>query len=304
MSTIRLILHGKAAARPAIREGVQKLRDQGAKLQVRVTWEGGDTQRLAREAVADGVSTIVAGGGDGTLNEVATAMVGLGICAAELPSFGIPLEALKLVVESVPVPIDLGRDGGRSFINVATGGVGTEITVETSEDLKRFLGGAAYFVTALKRLGKLTATEVSFRGPGFDWTGPMAVLGIGNGRQAGGGNILCPEACIDDGLLDIRILPDVAAEERQAILKELVSDGLSAIERRVIFARVPWIELQSEVPIQINLDGEPVREKTFRFEAARHVLRAHLPSDCPLISKGGQADPSDELSKTTSPNEG
>ena len=322
MSTIRLILHGKAAARPAIREGVQKLRDQGAKLQVRVTWEGGDTQRLAREAVADGVSTIVAGGGDGTLNEVATAMVGLGICAAELPSFGIlplgtandfarscgipldPLEALKLVVESVPVPIDLGRDGGRSFINVATGGVGTEITVETSEDLKRFLGGAAYFVTALKRLGKLTATEVSFRGPGFDWTGPMAVLGIGNGRQAGGGNILCPEACIDDGLLEIRILPDVAAEERQAILKELVSDGLSAIERRVIFARVPWIELQSEVPIQINLDGEPVREKTFRFEAARHVLRAHLPSDCPLISKGGQADPSDELSKTTSPNEG
>jgi diacylglycerol kinase family enzyme len=113
-------------------------------------------------------------------------MVNLGKSANERPSFGIlplgtandfvrscgipldPLEALKLVVESEPMPIDLGRDGGRSFINVATGGVGTEITVETPEDLKRPLGGAAYFVTALKRLGKLATTEVSFRGPDFE----------------------------------------------------------------------------------------------------------------------------------------
>ena len=64
MSTIRLILHGKAAARPAIRAAVQKLREQGTQLEVRVTWEAGDTQRLAREAVADGVSIVVAGKAD------------------------------------------------------------------------------------------------------------------------------------------------------------------------------------------------------------------------------------------------
>lgn len=302
MSIIRLILHGKAATRPAVRAGVKKLREQGTELEVRVTWEAGDSQRLAHDAIADGVSIVVAGGGDGTVNEVASALFNSGASAADLPSFGIlplgtandfarscgiplePFEALQLVTQTDPRPIDLGRDGGRAFINVATGGVGTEITVETPEDLKKLLGGAAYFLTALKRLGKLSATEVTLRAPDFEWAGPMAVLGIGNGRQAGGGNILCPDAYIDDGLLDVRILPDVAAEDRQDLLKELVSDGLTAIERRIISVRVPWVELQSSAPIQINLDGEPLRKKSFRFEAARHVLRAHLPDNCPLIS--------------------
>jgi len=301
MSTIRLILHGKAAARPPIRAAVGTLREQGVDLEVRVTWEAGDSQRLAAEALKDGVSTVVAGGGDGTLNEVASTLAGLAADGASIPSFGVlplgtandfarschipldPLAALKLVVETEPRAIDLGRDGGRSFINVATGGVGTEITVETPEDLKKLLGGAAYFVTAIKRLATLKVAEISFQGPGFDWSGPVAVLGIGNGRQAGGGNVLCPDARIDDGLLDVRILPDLDPAGRQEMVRSLVSEGLSAIENRVITARVPWVEVAASSPFQINFDGEPVKKDRFRFESVPSAIRAHLPSDCPLL---------------------
>ena len=65
---LRLILHGKAAQQPAIRAGVESMRQSGYRVDVRVTWEAGDAERYTSEACADGVSTIVAGGGDGTLN--------------------------------------------------------------------------------------------------------------------------------------------------------------------------------------------------------------------------------------------
>lgn len=303
MNKYRLILHGKAAARPPVRAAVAALREQGVDLEVRVTWEAGDSQRLAVEAVKDGVATVIAGGGDGTLNEVASTLSGLASGGAAIPSFGIlplgtandfarschvpldPLAALQLVAETKPRAMDLGRDGDRSFINVATGGVGTEITVETPEDLKKLLGGAAYFVTAIKRLASLKAAEVTFRGPEFEWSGPVAVLGIGNGRQAGGGNVLCPHARINDGLLDVTILPDLDPAGRQDLIRDLVSEGLAAVEKRAVTARVPWVEIESASPFQVNLDGEPVKKTSFRFEAVPSALLAHLPEECPLVGK-------------------
>ncbi|MEM7145593.1 MAG: lipid kinase YegS [Verrucomicrobiota bacterium] len=298
---MRLILHGKAAQRKEVRAAVEVLRGEGVEVEVRVTWEGGDAPRLVREAVAEGVDTVVAGGGDGTLNEVASTMVE---CAAEtevLPSFGmlplgtandfarscgVPVDAegaLRVAAFEEARPIDLCRSGERSFINVATGGVGTVITVETPEELKKVLGGAAYFVTALKRLGQLEALEATFRGPDFEWSGKFVVLGVGNGRQAGGGNVLCPEAKIDDGLMDVRILPDLGKVDNQRLIRELVSDGLEAIERRVVEARVPWVEIESTDAVQINFDGEPVRRERFQFEVVSKIVRAHLPLDCQLI---------------------
>ena len=70
----RLILNGKSAGNDAVRDAVAMLRDSGVRLDVRVTWEHGDGERYVAEAIADGVDTVIAGGGDGTLSEVATAL--------------------------------------------------------------------------------------------------------------------------------------------------------------------------------------------------------------------------------------
>lgn len=299
---MRLILHGKAAQRKEVRAAIQTLRAEGVDIEVRVTWEAGDAPRLTREAVADGVDTLVAGGGDGTLNEVASALMHSAIPAADLPAFGmlplgtandfarscaIPLDpegALRVAAFGAPTPIDLCQSADRSFINVATGGVGTVITVETPEDIKRLLGGAAYFITALRRIGQLEPIEATFRAPDFEWSGPFGVLAIGNGRQAGGGNVLCPDALLNDGLIDLRILPDPGRENTGEVIREFIVDGLDAIERRVIGARVPWLEIEAPAPLQINFDGEPVRRTRFRFDASPNAIRAHLPENCPLLA--------------------
>ena len=61
----RLILNGKTSGDEAVREAVMAMREQGQALQVRVTWEAGDAERLVHEAIADRVAVIIAGGGDG-----------------------------------------------------------------------------------------------------------------------------------------------------------------------------------------------------------------------------------------------
>jgi len=288
-----LILHGKQAMNEDVRSAVHGLRDSGWMLDVRVTWEAGDARRLVNEALAAGYRHIVAGGGDGTLRDVAEAM-GLARTEASLAllplgtandfakAAGIPQEvATALALLNVPAqPIDLGQAGEQLFLNMATGGFGSQVTANTSEDLKKVLGAAAYLFTGLSRFSELQAASVTLHGPGFDWQGDLLALGIGNGRQAGGGQVLCPDALVNDGLLDIAILP--APQEVVGTLRDLLAgDGL------FVRARLPWVEIRCSQGLDINLDGEPVQADTLRFQARPAALRLHLPVGSPLLSRPG-----------------
>ena len=288
-----LILHGKQAMNEELRSAVHDLRGTGWALDVRVTWEAGDAQRLVAEALSAGYSHIVAGGGDGTLRDVAEAMglAGADASLALLPlgtandfarAAGIPLEpAAALALLNTPAQaIDLGQAGDQLFLNMGTGGFGSQVTASTSEDLKKVLGAAAYLFTGLSRFSELQAASVELQGPDFQWQGSLLALGIGNGRQAGGGQVLCPEAVVNDGLLDIAILP--APQEVVGALRDLLAgDGL------FVRARLPWVEIKSSQGLDINLDGEPLQADNLRFQASPAAIRLHLPAGSPLLSRPG-----------------
>ena len=297
-----LILHGKQAQNDEVREAVAAWRDAGWELAVRLTWEGGDAARLVGEALAAGYPTLIAGGGDGTLREVAEALALAGGQAslALLPlgtandfarAAGIPLapaEALSLL-EFEPRAIDLGEVDGQLFLNMATGGFGSKVTANTSEELKNLLGGAAYFLTGLRRFPEVRSAFGRFRGPGFSWEGEFLALGIGNGRQAGGGHVLCPQARIDDGLLDISIVP--ASQDLVGTLGTLLSGGILGLEAVSVSARLPWLEVETPEGLDINLDGEPLESNRLRFAARPGVLRLHLPDISPLLGGGAEEAP-------------
>lgn len=289
-----LILHGKQALNEAVRAAVENKRKQGWKLAVRLTWEAGDAQRLVEEALAAGYRQIIAGGGDGTLRDIAEALAKQpGKASLVLLPLGTandfsraaaislePAEALELL-EAPAHDIDLGEVGGQIFLNMATGGFGSQVTANTSEDLKKVLGGSAYLFTGLSRFSELHAAYGELQGPDFHWRGELLALGIGNGRQAGGGHVLCPEALVDDGLLDISILP--APQELVGTLKNLLSDGFG-IDNMFVRARLPWVEIKVAEGLYINLDGEPLEGESLRFAARAGALRVHLPKDSPLLS--------------------
>ncbi|ROM84598.1 lipid kinase YegS [Pseudomonas brassicacearum] len=288
-----LILHGKQALNEEVRSAVMLKREQGWDLAVRLTWEAGDARRCVEEALAAGYEQLIAGGGDGTLRDIAEAMalnpgdaslvlMPLGTANDFARAAGVPLEpeqALDLL-DVAAQPVDLGEVGGRMFLNMATGGFGSQVTANTSEDLKKVLGGAAYLFTGLSRFSELSAAYGELQGPDFHWAGDLLALGIGNGRQAGGGHVLCPEALADDGLLDVSILP--APQEVVGTLKDLLAGGLG-IDNMFVRARLPWVEIKVAQGLDMNLDGEPLQVDTLRFTVRPKALRVHLPTDSPLL---------------------
>lgn len=291
-----LILHGKQALNAEVRTAVEARRAQGWQLDVRVTWEAGDAQRLVNEALAAGYPTLIAGGGDGTLRDVAEAMalaktqaslvlLPLGTANDFARAAGVALEpqaALALLDEPAQ-PIDLGEVDGQVFLNMATGGFGSNVTANTSEELKRVLGGAAYFLTGLTRFAEVRSSFGRFAGPDFDWEGEFLALGIGNGRQAGGGHVLCPQAQVNDGLLDVCIVP--AATDVVGTLGTLLSGGINGLQSVAVSARVPWLEVEAPEGLDLNLDGEPMESRQLRFVALPAALRVHLPAQSALLQE-------------------
>lgn len=290
-----LILNGKSAGDETLREAVTLLRNEGMDIQVRVTWEKGDAARYVKEAQQLGVETVIAGGGDGTINEVATALVNcsgdnipalgilpLGTANDFATSAGIPEaldKALQLAIVGKAAPVDIARVNEETcFINMATGGFGTRITTETPEKLKAALGGVSYLIHGLLRMDKLKADRCEIRGEDFQWQGDALVIGIGNGRQAGGGQQLCPQALINDGLLQLRIF--TGEELLPALLTTLTQPEDNP---HIIDGKSAWFEISAPHEITFNLDGEPLSGERFRIEIVPNALQCRLPPDCPLL---------------------
>ena len=290
-----LILNGKGTGNDLLREAVTLLREEGVVIHVRVTWEKGDAARYIKEACDLGVETVIAGGGDGTVNEVATALIDLP--AAQRPALGIlPLgtandfatsagipealdKALQLAIAGKATAVDIARVNDETcFINMATGGFGTRITSETPEKLKAALGGVSYLLHGLARLDTLKPDQCEIRGENFHWQGNALVIGIGNGRQAGGGQQLCPEALINDGLLGVRII--TGDELLPALLTTLTKAEDSP---HLVDGESAWFEIQAPHGMTFNLDGEPLSGDHFRIALLPEAIQCRLPPDCPLL---------------------
>lgn len=322
----RLILNGKSAGDEPLREAVATLRERGVRLDVRVTWEGGDAERYVAEAIADGVDTIVAAGGDGTLSEVAAtlahrdedagalpalALVPLGTANDFATAAGIPLDplaALEVASGQPATPIDLLRidnlDSDRSHwcANLASGGFGTQVTVETDEGLKKLLGGLAYLVTGIARLGRIDPVEARFSattadGADFHWQGGFIALGIGNGRQAGGGQVLCRDAVLDDDLLELTIVPTLEGEVAATIGAVITRGRQAALDRVAVRARLPSLRIEADQPFVLNLDGEPVESTRFRIDCVAGRVRMHLPRGCALLRPSRSAPEADKVAR-------
>lgn len=300
---LRVILHAKAALREGVRAAVEHLREQGHDIEVRVTWEAGDAEEFAHDAARDHrFKTVVAAGGDGTVNAVVSGLMASG--EEHLPSLAIlptgtandfaracaipaeqALAALELAVSVPATPVDVGLVNDRHFLNVATGGFGTDITVNTPSELKKLLGGAAYFLTGLSQPSSISARQASIEGPDFSWSGGFLALAVGNGRFAGGGVPMCEHAVINNGKFELSILPEITYDVIPEVLVNLLDYGFGSevVEAHMVRAQAHEFTIRSETPLQINLDGEPLQSRVFHFEVLNRALRLHLPGDTDIL---------------------
>jgi lipid kinase YegS len=293
---VLLILNGKAAGHDVVRTAVARQRAARHRIEIQVTSEKGDARRFA--ARAGKVDLLIAAGGDGTLNEVVHGLMDLSTVAR--PVLGVvplgtandfatgcgiphdPEQALALCMEGNEVAIDVGKANEHWFLNAASIGFGAEITATTPPELKRLLGPAAYTV-----MGAILATNLRhYQGrltlPDREITGSAPVAIVGNGRQTGGGVQVAPRARIDDGLLDVLIVRDIPATALLTAAREL--QELSPDGEYISYWQTPWAEVYTEEAIPVNLDGEPVRFSSVRYEAVPRAIRLIVPPSCPLLS--------------------
>ena len=294
---VQLILNGKVAGNRALRNAIARQRADGYSIKVRVTREKGDARRFAVEASK--ADLLIVAGGEGTLNEVIYGLMAL--AEGSRPALGVipmgtandfatgcgiprdPGDALALCMKGHASLIDVGKANDHWFLNAASVGFGAEVTATTPPELKRLLGPAVYAM-----MGAILATNVHhYRGrltfPDREVTGSGPVAIVANGRQTGGGVHVAPRARIDDGLLDVlvvRQIPAMALLTAARELQELSPDG-----QYISYWQTPWVEVNPEETIPVNLDGEPVRFSTVRYEAIPGAVRLIIPSNCPLLEE-------------------
>jgi len=301
----RLILNGKSAQLPEVREAVFARRAAGDALEVCVTWEAGDAERMAEQAARDGVDRVIAGGGDGTVNEVVNGLMRvprerrpvlgilpLGSANDFATSVGLPLTcepALEAALSLAGQRVDVPRLDDWHFLNMATAGFGAEITSSTPKGLKRLLGGGAYSL-----IGAVKAWHINHYAGRLRWQDgerrvEVCLLAIGNGRQSGGGHVLTPQASLDDGRLDVLILHDIGSlSQLRAMRHELETRPTRG--SHVDTLRVDWLAFEADEGVPLTLDGEPAQRKGFTVTIEPGALSLAVSSSCPLLTRAARTD--------------
>lgn len=285
-----LILHRKSANRPEIKDAVKAARKSGADLRVLVPFNKKEKPRVVTEALERGARRIIAGGGDGTINAVANALIGDGSekPAAELGIMplgtandfargcGLPVDDLSACLQIACTrdsrPIDVGKVNDRFFINVASAGFGAEITATTPVKMKKALGGGAYALMGLIQAARLSPYPVRLHVQGEEPAeGEMLFMAVGNNRFAGGGFAVAAHSDMEDGLLDLTaVLKGPGLDV--ARLKQELEDPFNADNRNIFYRQFSGFTIESDNKLHCNLDGEPYLRKKLRFS----VLPAHL----------------------------
>jgi len=292
-SKVCLVLHKKSCTKPDVKTAVKHARQSGIDVDVYIPWSGKDLRKFVQRSIKDGVERIVAGGGDGTLNAVVSAMMKgdecrkaslgilpLGTANDFAKGAGIDpknlISALELACTGKPTKIDIGRMNDQHFINVASAGFGAEITATTPQDMKRVLGGAAYSIMGFVRAFQLEPYEGRLILPdGTVREGSMLIMAVGNSRFAGGGYEVAPKASLTDGLLDVTVVSGLRPDTINRMAEEL-KDPANQQNEHLLYRQLSNFKIETKRPLHVNLDGEPVKGSHFDFKCCPKALSVVL----------------------------
>ena len=255
-----------------------------------LTERPGHARELAAAAIAHGVDTVVAWGGDGTMNEVATALAFTDTALAMIPSGsgnGLarelkipfdPVAALDVALRGREIVMDAGEIGGRFFFNIA--GIGLDARVAhrfAVEGLER-RGFSRYMALTIRELSGYVPDQLTVTTESSSITKRVLLVAIANGRQYGNGAIIAPAARLDDGRLDVVIVGHRSAL-RACVELPLVFIGCAGHVGGVTMETAESVEVTSPHPVLYHLDGEPIAGTlSIRARARPRALRIKLPA--------------------------
>jgi diacylglycerol kinase (ATP) len=266
------VIVNPVAGRGGIRGAIPHIREVFAARGVTAfveTTTPGEEKSLAEAAIADGATTIVAVGGDGTCSGIANAilqsrapcrlaLIPLGTGNDFAKTLGVsdysPEMIADLVTNGRETRIDVGIADGRHFLNSC--GFGFDAAVLDASNRVRFLkGDAVYIYTAITKLFTYRGTDVSVRGVAGIEDGPMLMVTVSNGRSLGGAFKIAPTASVLDGKLDVCFFRDAGVIERVQLFAGAMR-GTHPGMRAVSAAKTQLLTLTFGANPAMEVDGE------------------------------------------------
>ncbi|MDN5331439.1 MAG: hypothetical protein PWP45_664 [Tepidanaerobacteraceae bacterium] len=227
----------------------------------------GNATEIARQALRAGYEKIVAVGGDGTVREVVQALshrkASLGVIPAGtgndfVRSVGIPSDpkkALEVLKSGKVRCIDLLRAGDSFFINVAGAGLDAEVADAVNKSARFFNGTVTYVVQLIKVLAASTPRHVTIEIDGKTVKRRAWLVSVGNARYYGGGMMICPDALVDDGFLDVCIVNEISKVELLRFLPSVFS-GKHKNHPAYEVLRGKKVKIKFNPPAKVHVDGD------------------------------------------------
>jgi diacylglycerol kinase (ATP) len=227
--------------------------------EVFVTTHPGHARELARSCVDRGVETVVAWGGDGTVNEVASEVAFHSSALGVVPGgsgnglareLGLPqrdpARSLMTALQGEPRVIDAGELGGRLFFNVA--GVGLDAHLAAVFNSRTSRGVSGYLVSAVREMLTYEPSYYILRASDVSIRQTALIVALANTRQYGANVQIAPLARPDDGFLELVILPVVSPLVALWHARRLLMGTVH---------EVPGVTMQSVRAVDITSDASP-----------------------------------------------
>ena len=233
-----------------------------------VTERAGHARELAEAAYRRGASLFVAWGGDGTVNEVGSALAGSPASLAIVPSgsgnglareLGIPLDplsALQVAFTGRSRLIDAGELDGHVFFNVAGLGLDARVAHRFAAGGLERRGFVRYLELAAREIVAFTPVDCALITDAHDLRVRPLLIALANARQYGNGALIAPDARIDDGKLDI-VVVDHRPPWRAIVQARRLFTGTVARLPGVSIRQAASVAISADVPLVYHVDGEP-----------------------------------------------
>ena len=248
-----------------------------------------DTVRALRREIEDGATTVIVGGGDGTLSQCAGQLAGTSVAMAVLPlgtgntlarSLGLPLDlegAAKVIAGGHVESMDVGRVNGRVFLNSVTLGLSADIAHALNRDIKKRLGGLAWPVVGAKVLLKHRALRLKVTARESTFRARTHQIVVANGRYIAGPIAAAPDASVQDSELKVFVLGDA---NRWSLIKTallwIAGRHVEAPSARYFTTQSVRVESLRR-PLRADVDGEICERTPLCIEIEPKALRVVVP---------------------------
>jgi YegS/Rv2252/BmrU family lipid kinase len=274
-------------------EEIQRLlSERGHRVDLFTPANAAEAYERARAAVEGGAERVVAVGGDGTVHQVARALMGTEAALGIIPKgsgnglareLGIPSAidpACRILDEGQVRILDIGTFGDRFFFNIACIGfdalVGQMFNAR-GEDAPR--GVLPYFFLSMRAFQQYRAQPTTFHVDGDTFVRTPLMIVVANSRQYGWGARIAPSAEPDDGLLDLTIIQNVDALRVLYHLPKLFTGQIERMPEAEC-RRAMDVVISGDRPLPVELDGEAVpSENVLRLGIIPARLRVCAPRE-------------------------